>query len=212
MKVFVVNAYPERATKYDERYTLCEAVWWENVKEEEVNKYHFRHNAKLDYKKKVVACSMSHKAILQQIILNDLKDVCIIEDDAIIDFDRLNEIEHLEEFCYIGGQINAPLMKDFKSFIKPTFPKGVNKINHKEFRIGHTCGYFIPDKSVAQDILSNLRPSKERAIDTEFIRLQKQNKIIQHFIYPPLVKLVVPEAKKGFTYSSYKLIDDQKFY
>jgi GR25 family glycosyltransferase involved in LPS biosynthesis len=220
MRVFVVNAYEDRKEKYDEeKYELYPAIHWTDVKDEDVERYHFRHNAKMDYRKKVVACSLSHQDLLQKIINEDLKDVFIIEDDAIIEnWDRLKELEGSKEFCYIGGQINAPLMKDFKKFedikdsVRDNFCKGINVIDPKEFRLAHTCGYFIPNRRVAQDILSNIpHGKKERAIDTEYIALQKKGKITK-FVYPAIVTLYLPDANKGFTYSSHKLLDDQWLY
>jgi GR25 family glycosyltransferase involved in LPS biosynthesis len=220
MRVFVVNAYEDRKEKYDEeKYELYPAIHWTDVKDEDVERYHFRHNAKMDYRKKVVACSLSHQDLLQKIINEDLKDVFIIEDDAIIEnWDRLKELEGSKEFCYIGGQINAPLMKDFKKFedikdsVRDNFCKGINVIDPKEFRLAHTCGYYIPNRRVAQDILSNIpHGKKERAIDTEYIALQKKGKITK-FVYPAIVTLYLPDANKGFTYSSHKLLDDQWLY
>jgi GR25 family glycosyltransferase involved in LPS biosynthesis len=220
MRVFVVNAYEDRKEKYDEeRYELYPAIWWEDVKDEDVEKYHFRHNARLEYRKKVVACSLSHQAVLGKIINEDLKDVFILEDDAIIEnWDRLKELEGFKEFCYIGGQINAPLMKDFKKFediknsVRDNFCKGINVIDPKEFRLAHACGYFIPNRRVAQDILTNIpHGKKERAIDSEYIALQKKGKITK-FIYPAIATLYLPDANKGFTYSTYKLYDDQFLY
>jgi GR25 family glycosyltransferase involved in LPS biosynthesis len=220
MRVFVVNAYEDRKEKYDEeKYELYPAIHWTDVKDEDVERYHFRHNAKMDYRKKVVACSLSHQDLLQKIINEDLKDVFIIEDDAIIEnWDRLKELEGSKEFCYIGGQINAPLMKDFKKFedikdsVRDNFCKGINVIDPKEFRLAHTCGYYIPNRRVAQDILSNIpHGKKERAIDTEYIALQKKGKITK-FVYPAIVTLYLPDANKGFSYSTYKLYDDQFLY
>ena len=220
MRVFVVNAYENRKYKYDdERYKLYPAIWWEDVTEEQVAEYHFRHNAKMEYRKKVVACSLSHKRLLKKIIHEDLKKVVIIEDDAIIEkWDRFSELENVNEFCYIGGQINAPLMKDFKKFedikdsVRENFCKGINVIDPKEFRLAHACGYYIPDASVAQMILSNIpHGSKERAIDTEYISLQKKGKITK-FIYPAIATLFLKDAKEGFTYCSHKLYDDQWLY
>ena len=103
MRVFVVSAYEDRKEKYDERYELYPAVWWSDVKDEDVERYHFRHNARLEYRKKVVACSLSHKRLLQKIIHEDLKKVVIIEDDALIDkWNSLDELENVKEFTYIG--------------------------------------------------------------------------------------------------------------
>ena len=106
MTIFVVNAYEDRKEKYlnDDRYELYPAIWWENVSDEDVEKYYFRHNANMDYRRKVVACSESHKSILMKIIKEDLKDTFILEDDAIIeDWDKLDELKGFQDFCYIGG-------------------------------------------------------------------------------------------------------------
>ena len=144
-----------------------------------------------------------------------------MEDDAIIeDWEELEllEEEGLTDFCYVGGQMNAPLMKDFKTFpeikesIQDNFSKGVNPIDPKEFRIAQTCGYFIPNADVAKKLLTNIPTcNNERAIDTEYIKLQ-QRKNIDLFYYPAIVKLYLPDAKTGFTYSTYKLLDDQSHY
>jgi len=222
MRVFVINAYEDRKEKYDEeKYEIFPAIHWTDVTEEQVAEYHFRHNARLEYRKKVVACSMSHQALLGKIINENLKDVFILEDDAIIEkWDRLKELEGFKEFCYIGGDITSPLLKDMKVFkedggkenVRYCCEKGINTIDPKKFKIGQTCGYYIPNKRVAQDILSNIpNNKKERAIDNEYIALQKKGKITK-FIYPAIATLYLPDALKGFSYSTYKLYDDQILY
>jgi len=222
IRVFVVNAYENRKYKYDEeRYELFPATWWTDVTEEQVERYHFRHNAKIEYRKKVVACSLSHKRLLQKIIDEDLKKVVVLEDDAMIDkWKRLKELEDVNEFCYIGGDITSPFLKDMKEFkeggekenIRYCCEKGINTIDPKTFKIGHACGYFIPNKEVAQMILSNIpNGKKERAIDTEYISLQKKGNISK-FIFPAIATLFLKDAKEGFTYSTHKLYDDQTLY
>jgi len=222
MRVFVVSAYEDRKEKYDEeKYEIFSAVWWEDVTDEDVERYHFRHNAKLPLRKKIVACSLSHKRLLQKIINEDLKEVVIIEDDAMIEkWDRLQELKDVNEFCYIGGDITSPFLKDMKVFkedggkenVRYCCEKGINTIDPKKFKIGQTCAYYIPNKRVAQDILSNIpNGKKERAIDSEYIALQKKGKITK-FVYPAIATLYLPDALKGFTYSKYKLYDCQILY
>ena len=221
MRVFVINAYPERKEKYDYQYEIFPATWWEDVTEEQVERYHFRHNAKMELRKKVVACSLSHKRLLQTIIDKDLKNIVIIEDDALIDdFDKLDELQNVNDFVYIGGDITSPLLKDMKKFkedggkenVRYCCEKGINKIDKDIFKIGQTCGYYIPDASVAQMILTNIpHGNKERAIDNEYIHLQKKGKI-NLFMYPALSTLYLKDAMNGFTYSTYKLYDDQTLY
>jgi GR25 family glycosyltransferase involved in LPS biosynthesis len=224
IRVFVVNAYENRKYKYDEeRYELFDATWWSDVTEEQVERYHFRHNAKMEYRKKVVACSLSHKRLLQKIIDEDLKQVVIIEDDAVIEnnqWKRLEELKDVNEFCYIGGDITSPLLKDMKKFkeggekeeVRHNLIKGINVIDPKLFKIGWTCGYYIPNAEVARMILSNIpNGKKERAIDNEYMALQKKGNITK-FIYPAIATLFIKEAKEGFTFSNYKLVDDATLY
>ena len=220
MRVFVINAYENRKCKYDERYHLFPAVWWSDLEDKDVEGYYLRHNAKMELRKKVVACSLSHKNLLQKIINEDLKEVVIIEDDAVIeDWNRLEELKDVNEFCYIGGDITSPFLKDMKDFksndkedLRHNLIKGINIIDPKIFRIGQTCGYYIPNADVARMILSNLpNGSKERAIDNEYMALQKKGNI-RKFIYPAIATLFIKEAKEGFTYSNYKLYDCQILY
>ena len=111
------------------------------------------------------------------------------------------------------------LMKNMKRFEKEDKQQliselsvGINKIDHKIFKIGHACGYLVPNATVAQDILSNIpHNNKEKAIDTEYVFLQRKEKITD-FIFPPLVKLNIEEAKNGFTYPTYTLASNQEFY
>ena len=43
MKTFVISAYPERRGKYNEDYEIIDAIWWEDITDEILNKYHFRY-------------------------------------------------------------------------------------------------------------------------------------------------------------------------
>ena len=45
---------------------------------------------------------MSHKKCLQNIIDNKLNEILIIEDDAVIDFERLDDLKEYKDFTYIG--------------------------------------------------------------------------------------------------------------
>ncbi len=228
MKVFVINAYPQRRNKYDERYTMYQAKWWQDITDIEVDKLHFRYNCKIPLRKKITACCLSHLGMIQKIIDDDLKDVVILEDDCIIkDFELLEEEVKLipNDFCYLGGQINSPLVKDYHTFTKIHKKAIVDHITNdnnliqtidpKIFRITHACAYYIPNKIIAQQLLSSIeevyKGRKLRAIDVIFHQLQKKG-IIKYFIFPALGTLYLPEANQGFTYSTYKLEDDQSEY
>ncbi len=219
MKVIVISAYPERRTKYDDRYEIFEAYTPKDITQELYDNYYFRYNAKPLYRKKVIACTESHKKVLQKIIDEDLKRTIIIEDDAIVDFDRLDECNYLNEFTYIGGDITSLTLdksntfrKELKEDVRKSLKEGINIIDKKSWRIAQTCGYYIPNKKVAQRILDSIPVYKKgRIIDKEYMELQKQG-LIQQFIYPAIVTLVEDEAKTGFTYSHYKLHSNQYYY
>lgn len=227
MNVFVVNAYAYRRSKYSDKYEMYPALWWENIATEQTEQFSFRHNCRVPLRKKITACTLSHLNLIQKIIDEDLKDVVILEDDCVIkDFELLNEIKHLlpeNEFIYLGGQVNAPLVKDYNTFTKSN-KKGIidhldndnnliKEIDTDTFRITHACSYYIPNKIVAERILSSIKQlydhRKMRAIDVMLWELQKK-KVIKYFVFPALGTLFLEDAKQGYTYSSgYKLQDNQ---
>lgn len=228
MQIFVINAYEDRQSKYDENYQMFPALWWEDIDDVQLDKFHFRYNCKMDLRKKITACCLSHLEMLKKIIDEDLHDVVILEDDCIIkDMELLKEVIHLlpDEFVYLGGQINAPLVKNYLSFEKKEKQNVVHSISNdnnlinciqpETFRITHACSYYIPNKNVALKLLSSIeevyKGRRYRAIDVMYHELQKRN-IIKYFVFPALGTLYIPDAKKGFTYSHYKLNNDQSEY
>ena len=62
--------------------------------------------------------------------------------------------------------------------------------------------------SSIDDVYSN---RKYRAIDVAYWELQKKG-IIKYFVFPALGTLYLPDAKNGFTYSTYKLETEQSEY
>jgi len=228
MKIFVINAYADRTSKYDENYTMFPAIWWETITDEELDKFHFRYNCKTELRKKICACTLSHLEMIKKIINEDLKDIVICEDDCMIDdIELLKETIYLlpDEFVYLGGQINSPLVKNYLSFEKKdkqniiSSIRNDNKLIHtiepETFRITHACSYYIPNRNVATKLLSSIeevyKGRKYRAIDVMYHELQKRN-IITKFVFPAQGILHIPDAKKGYTFSQYKLTDNQKEY
>ena len=212
--ILVVSAYPERQDKYDHNYTIIPAIWWENITDNQLKPYHFYHNAHKQHKQKVVACSLSHKKAIQHIIDNDLTNTIIIEDDAIVDLNRLDELKDYTEFTYIGGDIRPPLLKDDKKFDKLMIIKntGLNIIDTDKFRILGAFGYYIPNISTAQMIINSVPSNnKEKAYDVELCKLQKR-KLIKYYHYPPLSKLYMKDALTGFNAKAMKLNDDFSHY
>ena len=52
---------------------------------------------------------------------------------------------------------------------------------------------------------------KRRALDAETKHLQRA-RVLTKFLYPAISILNMEDAKKGFTWSKYKLKDDLKYY
>lgn len=210
MKVFVINAYEDRKNKYDNRYTIWNAVKWTDVTNDMLKNYHFRYNCNDELKRKICACSESHLACLKYIYDNKIDNCIIIEDDAVLDFDRLKELDDIKQFCYIGGMFFPPVLKDKKDFKSPDFEIGLNIIDPERFVIHNAHGYYIPNHKLVPSLL---RPThkKRRAIDVEY-KHQQLRKEIQYFIYPAISTLHLEDSKKGFTWSSYKLPNNLYFY
>jgi len=213
-RIFVVNAYDDRTLKYldDPRYEIFPAVWWENINDDTLSKYHFRYNCGEDLRKKICACSCSHLKILEKIRDEKINNAIIIEDDAFIDFDRLKELDNINEPCYIGGMMFPPVLKDVNSFEKPESIDGLNTIDPSKFVILAAHGYYIPNYQDTEIFLEQ-HYEKRRAIDVEYKHQQKKGKL-KKYLYPAISTLNLHDAKKGFTFSSdsYKLKNNYSCY
>ena len=216
VNIFVINISDERWERYkqDKRFTR-----WVGVNGRQLplafveNKYITYWNARESHKRCVAGCGESHLSLLKHIYENKINNVLIIEDDTVVDFDRLSELKDIKEFCYLGGRFQGKTLKH-KPHTGLLF-EGVNTITPFTFTITGGHAYYIPTYNIASDIYHDIMSKpKRRAIDAEFRRLQKGGKI-KKFIYPAIVELYLPHAMNGFTYnvsSQYKLQDTNKFY
>ena len=218
VKIYVINISDERWARYkqDERYNRWIGVDGRQLPLEFVEKNYINYwNAREAHKRSVAGCSESHLKLLEYIYKNKIDDVLIIEDDTIVDFDRLSEIKDIKNFCYLGGRFQSPTLKKKLCRQNISVKNGLNKIDTNHFTITGGHAYYIPTYDIAESLYINIMSkSKRRAIDAEFRRLQKGNKITD-FIYPAIVELHLPTAMNGFTYnhnSNYKLQDTNKFY
>ena len=218
MKIFVINISDERWERYkdDERFTRWLGVDGRQLDMDFIKKnYITMWNANESHKRSVAGCGESHLSLLRHIYENKINDVLIIEDDTIVDFDRLSEIKDIKNFCYLGGRFQSPTLKKKLCRENISVKNGLNKIDNVLFTITGGHAYYIPTYDIAESLYINIMTKpKRRAIDAEFRRLQKGNKITD-FIYPAIVELHLPTAMNGFTYnasSQYKLQDTNKFY
>lgn len=225
-KVFVLSVdkppYRERRKKYteDARYELFPGLWWEDISEHYLEQYTFMWSAQEQYKKCAIACAMSHVNLLQKIANEDLKNVVILEDDAVLDFDRLNILDEIDEMCFVGGKLEPPILsnstaawrKNQRQQLRDNFKSGINLIDPAHFTIWCAHGYFIPNALSASRLLKLLSKDgkKKRAIDTHYVRLQKKN-LIKKFVYPALATSVVKEARNS-PYNKGKGVTDNRFY
>ena len=216
VKIFVINISDERWERYkdDDRFTRWNGVDGRQLPLEFVEQtYITMHNARESHKRSVAGCSESHLSLLGHIYENKIDDVIILEDDTIIDFDKLHILKDIKEFCYLGGRFQGRNLKH-KPHTGILF-KGINTITPFTFTITGAHAYYIPTYDIAESLYINIMSkTKRRAIDAEFRRLQKGDKI-KKFIYPAIVELHLPTAMNGFTYnasSHYKLKDTNKYY
>ena len=216
VNIYIINISDERWNRYkqDERFTR-----WMGVDGRQLdlafieNKYISYWNCNESHKRSVAGCSESHLSLLRYIYANKIDDVIILEDDTIVDFDRLDILKDIKEFCYLGGRFQGKTLKH-KPHTGILF-EGVNTINPFTFTITGGHAYYIPSYDIAESLYINIMTRKKRrAIDAEFRRLQKGGKI-KKFVYPAIVELHLPTAMNGFTYnhnSQYKLKDTNKYY
>tara|TARA_R100001086_G_scaffold113843_1_gene58140 strand:- start:1501 stop:2154 length:654 start_codon:yes stop_codon:yes gene_type:complete len=215
-KIFVINISDERWTRYasDKRFTRWVGCNGKELSASFVeNNYINYWNCKQEHKQCVAGCGESHLSLLKHIYENKINDVIILEDDTIVDFDRLDILKDVNEFCYLGGRFQGRNLKS-KPYTGILF-QGVNTITPFTFTITGAHAYYIPTFDIAESIYINIMSKvKRRAIDAEYRRLQKGDKI-RKFIYPAIVELYLPHANNGFTYhsgSQYKLKDTNKYY
>ena len=222
VKIFVINISDERWERYkdDDRFTRWNGVDGRQLPLEFVEQtYITMHNARESHKRSVAGCSESHLSLLGHIYENKIDDVIILEDDTIIDFDRLSQLKDIKEFCYLGGHFQSPVLKNKFCRENISLKEGINEIDVNHFTIAGGHGYYIPKHQIACDIYQDIMSrDKRRAIDAEFRRLQKNRKkkklLIKNFVYPAIVELYLPDAINGFTFSKaqYKLTDTKKHY
>jgi len=219
MKIFVINISDERWSRYsnDSRFTRWLGCDGRKLSPSFIkDNYITYHNCKESHRQSVAGCAESHLSLLKYIYENEIDDVLIIEDDTIVDFDRLSELEDINHFCYLGGRLQSPILKNKLNMENISLKNGINKIDINHFTITAAHAYYIPHHQIASDIYHDIMfRNKRRNFDCELRRLQKNYKLIKNFVYPAIVELYLPDAMNGFTYnasSQYKLKDTNKYY
>jgi GR25 family glycosyltransferase involved in LPS biosynthesis len=223
--IFVININVQRWKKYSENtsniYNRFEGVDGSQLDLEKYDHYIFYWNKTEKSRRGAIGCSESHMSIMKYIYENKINNAIVIEDDAVIDFSRLNELDDVKGFCYIGGRFQSPILKNDnvfqKEFNKEKFlTQKLNTINPEEFIIIGAHGLYFENYNVAKEIFDDIQSQKRRRIsDAELKRIQKKRpNLINQFIYPAISTLHLPDAENGFTFAntSYKLKDNNYNY
>ena len=110
----------------------------------------------------------SHIKVLKHIVNNNLKNSVILEDDSQLEF--LPPIAKLpkDAITQFSGRLQPKRWEDVKSFhqgcepqkIIKTFKKGLNKINHDDYRFTQSNAIYVPNKKEAQKILDTIEKAK----------------------------------------------------
>ena len=214
-KIYVINISDERWDRYkqDERFNRWIGKDGRDLPLDFVEQtYITMHNARELHKRCVAGCGESHLSLLKHIYENKINDVIVLEDDTMVDFDRLDILKDVNEFCYLGGHFQGRTLKH-KAYTGILF-EGVNTITPFTHTIAGAYGYYIPTYDIAESLYINIMSKvKRRGFDCELRRLQKGDKI-KKFIYPAIVELYLPVAQHGFSCqsSNFKLTDSKKYY
>lgn len=179
MKIFVINL--DKATdrwanyKDDKRYTRWSATSVDELRDDHPifkdmvsmwNIDHQEHNCKC-------ACYMSHTMLWQYIVANKINDVLILEDDAYL-IGEIPDTSDLPQdgFTYLGGLSYHKRLTDGP--LKIEFQDGINKIDHKKYRMLMCLALYIPHHSVAFKMLQAARErGRPRAIDTMILHTKR---------------------------------------
>ena len=178
-------------------------------------------NASDRQRRNVVGCFLSHLRVLKMIVKKRLNKVIVMEDDAVMDFKALNKVNlnkwYQDKMIYVGGILKPLTLKDKKWSYEETkklLKKGLNKIDPKKYKVGGAHAYYFPTWKSSKKIVDYIESKdKVRAIDTEFIIMQKTRPdLIEQLYFPALAYLNVGEALEGFTGKAYGIPRDMKQY
>ncbi len=198
MKIFVISLDNEIGKNRREKLNYEHEIFWGNDKLENVphyilNKIFIPHFSKPENRDKILkqrgCCLSSHLQLLQKIIDENLHNVIVCEDDAIIkDINLLKNLEdlNLDEPVLLNGKLHHPKTyekdnefndKDIK------FENGINEIDYNSYRWSCTACVYYPTPKSAEYIIEFFKNVNK--ISNVDLTLAKK-KVIKKLYYPSL--------------------------
>ena len=219
-KIFVINLrrdhekWGKYKTKYNDgllsRYSACNGMEMSRANPY-YNKLKIMWNAGEKKRKCGAGILNSHMGIIYEIAMNKIDKALIVEDDVVIDFQKLRKMNldklPQDSLIYFGGVLHPPTsFKDkdwnYKKTIK-NFKPGINKIDSKKYRIFGGFGYYFPKWEIAKELYDIfIQKQKLKPLDTEMTYLQKKG-VIKYFYYPAISYLHMEDAAKGIHGAAY---------
>ena len=180
---------PDRRRNFDETWTRFEACDGSAFPDDEpiLKRMVSMWNLKEKEHRAKCGCWQTHYNMLSHIRNNKLNRVIVVEDDAIqvndIDMDVLSRCK---TFTYLGGYFGHVKMYDghMKADECPESVYGLNQIDKTECRMLMMVAYYIPNWTIARDILDYLdSKARVRALDCQIYNIVK---VPLDYIYPAL--------------------------
>ena len=210
--IFVINLdeAEDRWDEYkdDDRYTRWKATHYEKLDDDDpiFKKMISYHNIDKKEHRAKCACFLSHTSLWKHIIKEDLKDVLILEDDALLVNSIPNDLP-TDGFTYLGGFTSNKRMTDGPK--KVDFKKGIHLIDHGEYRLLMCLAIYIPNAYVAHKMLQSTETFTKRikAVDT-MIRMTHLNQYVSFpasFIEKP-IDSQIRDKKKKFSNERYEWV------
>ena len=225
-KIFVINLRGDKDkwNKYKNndkyvRYSACNGI-----EMSQANPYYDKliimWNAG-DRKKKCTAGILnSHMSLIKKIAKAKIDQALVIEDDAIVDFKKLESINlnklPTDSIIYFGGTLHPPKTFNDKKWnvetVRKDLKKGINVIDTTKYRVLGGHGYYFPKWERAQELLEIMEQKpKMRALDSEMVKLQRKG-IIKYMYYPAISYLNLKDAKKGVHAAHFDDVRTMKYY
>ena len=134
----------------------------------------------------------SHIKTLQYIVKEKLNNCVLLEDDSILTKENLPDPTTLPQdgMTLFSGRLQKPTWKNLKEWhqngepqkIIQTFQQGINLMDYDTFRFTQSNAIFIPNETVAKDVLHHMKTSKYKYKSMDLY--YSQHKLVKYLYYP----------------------------